>query len=113
MKPKDLLRSVILIVALSSFGVSSGVASDTNEAKHSGKITKARAEQIALTKVRGGSIRSAELETARGQRVWSVYVAKPGSKNAKEIRVDATSGQILDVQTERPADQAEEPPKTH
>ena len=75
---------MILIVALSAFGISSGVASDT----------------------------SAELETARGRRFWSVYIAKPGSKNAKEIRVDATSGQILAVQTERPEDQAEEPPKT-
>jgi hypothetical protein len=53
------------------------------------------------------------LETPRGQRFWSVYIAKPGSKNAKEVRVDATSGQILAVQTERPEDQAEEPPKTH
>ena len=113
MKPKDFLRSVILIVALSAFGISSGVASDKIEAKHSSKITKARAERIALTKMRGGSIRSAELETARGRRFWSVYIAKPGSKNAKEIRVDATSGQILAVQTERPEDQAEEPPKTH
>ena len=74
---------------------------------------KLGAERIALAKVPGGSIRSAELETARGQRFWSVYIAKPGSKNAKEIRVDATSGQILAVQTERPEDQAEEPPKTH
>ena len=113
MKPKDFLRSVILIIALSAFGISSGVASDKNEAKHSSKITKARAERIALTKVPGGIIRSAELETARGRRFWSVYIAKPGSKNAKEIRVDATSGQILAVQTERPEDQAEEPPKTH
>jgi hypothetical protein len=113
MKPKDFLRSVILIIALSAFGISSGVTSDKNEAKHSSKITKARAERIALTKVPGGSIRSAELETARGRRFWSVYIAKPGSKNAKEIRVDATSGQILAVQTERPEDQAEEPPKTH
>ena len=63
MKPKDFLRSVILIIALSAFGISSGVASDKNEAKHSSKITKARAERIALTKVPGGSIRSAELET--------------------------------------------------
>ena len=84
MKLKDFLRSVILIVALSAFGISSGVASDKNEAKHSSKITKARAERIALTKVPGGSIRSAELETARGRRFWSVYIAKPGSKNAKE-----------------------------
>ena len=112
MKPKDFLRSVILIVALAAFGISSGVASDKSEAKHSSKIT-ARAERIALTKVPGGSIRSAELETARGRRFWSVYIAKPGAKNAKEIRVDATSGRILAVQTERPEDQAEEPPKTH
>ncbi|MBV9107478.1 MAG: PepSY domain-containing protein [Verrucomicrobia bacterium] len=113
MKPRNFLHSVILIVALSALGISPGVASDKNNAKHFGKITKSRAERIALTKVPGGSIRSAELETARGQRFWSVYIAKPGSKNAKEIRVDATSGQILAVQTERPEDQAEEPPKTH
>jgi uncharacterized membrane protein YkoI len=113
MKSKDFLRLVILIVAFSAFGMSSGMASDKNGAKYSGKITKARAERIALTKVPGGSVRSAELETARGQRFWSVYIAKPGSKNAKEIRVDATSGQILAVQTERPGDQAEEPLKTH
>ena len=113
MKPKDFLRSVILIVALSTFGISSGVASDKIEAKHSSKITKARAERIALTKVPGGSIRSAELETARGQRFCAVFIEKPGAKNAKEIRVDAKSGQILAVQTERPGDQAEEPPKNH
>ena len=104
---------MILIVGLSAFAISSGVASDKDEAKLSSKITKARAERIALTKVPGGSIRSAELETAGRQRFWSVYIAKPGSKNAKEIRVDATTGQILAVQTERPEDQAEEPPKTH
>ena len=113
MKPKDFLRAVILIVALSAFGISSGAANDKNEAKHMGKITKTKAERMALTKVPGGSIRSAELETARGQRFWSVYIAKPASKNAKEIRVDATSGKILAVQTERPEDQAEEPLKTH
>jgi hypothetical protein len=33
----------------------------------------------------------------RGRRFWSVYIGKPGSKNAKEIRVDAASGQILAV----------------
>jgi uncharacterized membrane protein YkoI len=104
---------VILIIALSAFCISLSLASSTNETKHSRKITKARAEQIALTKVPGGSVRSAELETAKGKRFWSVYIARPGSKNAKEIRVDARSGQILAVQTERPEDQAEEPSKTH
>jgi len=113
MTPKDFLRPVILIVALWAFGVSSGLASDNSEAKHSSNITKAKAERIALAKMPGGRIRSAELETARGRHFWSVYIAKPGAKNAKEIRVDAVSGQILAVQTERPEDQAEEPAKSH
>jgi uncharacterized membrane protein YkoI len=113
MNPKDFLRSAILIIALSALGISSGVASDKNEVKISGKITKVRAERIALTKVPVGSVRSAELQTTGGQRFWSVYIAKPGSINVKEIHVDASRGQILAVQTERPADQAEEPRKTH
>jgi len=113
MKTTDLLRSVILVVAISAFGISAGLASGKDETVNSSKITKARAERIALAKVPGGSVRSAELETARGKRFWSVYIAKSGSKNAKEIRVDASSGKILAVQTERPEDQAEEPSKTH
>ena len=113
MNPKEFLRSVFLVIALSAFGISSGVASDKDEGKISGKITKARAEWIALTKVPAGSVRSVELQTTGAQRFWSVYIAKPGSKNAKEIHVDASSGQILAVQEESPADQAEEPRKTH
>jgi uncharacterized membrane protein YkoI len=104
------LKVLVLIVAGSLISILSGIAADS---KYPGKISKARAERIALTKVHGGTIRSAELETAKGRRFWSVYVAKPGSKNAKEIRVDAASGEILGVQTERPEDQAEEPAKSH
>jgi uncharacterized membrane protein YkoI len=113
MSLKEFLRPAILLVTLFTFAISSGIASDNNEPKNPSKITKAKAERIALAKMPGGRIRSAELETARGRHFWSVYIAKPGSKNAKEIRVDAISGQILAVQTERPEDQAEEPAKTH
>jgi uncharacterized membrane protein YkoI len=113
MKLDDVLRSAIFFVAVLAFSDSLGAATDQAKAIHSGKITKSIAEKIALSKVPGGHVRSAELETARGERFWSVYIAKPGSKNAKEIRVDAASGRILTVQTERPADQAEEPLKTH
>ena len=86
-------------------------ASDNNQSKH--HVTKRQAERIALGKVRGGTVRTAELQTANGRRFWSVYVQKPGSKNAKEVRVDETTGTILTVQTEKPEDQAEEPAKTH
>ncbi len=113
MSRKELLRPAVLLVTLFALAISSGIASDNNQTKNPTKITKAKAERIALAKMPGGRIRSAELETARGHHFWSVYIAKPGSKNAKEIRVDAISGQILAVQTERPEDQAEEPAKTH
>jgi len=112
-KAKDFAGTLILIATLSVVSISSGGASDESGATHLGKITKTRAERIALTKVNGGTIRSAELESANGHRFWSVYIAKPGSKNAREIRVDARNGHILAVQTERPEDQAEEPPKVH
>jgi hypothetical protein len=113
MNRKEFLRPAIFIAMLFGFTISSGLASDNNQANHPGKITKTKAERIALAKMPGGRIRSAELESAHGRHFWSVYIAKPGSKNAKEIRVDAVSGQILAVQTERPEDQAEEPAKAH
>jgi len=76
-------------------------------------ITQAQAERIALGKVAGGKVRSAQLQTANGQRFWSVDVIQPGRKNAREVHVDARTGNILTVQTERPEDQAEEPLKSH
>jgi uncharacterized membrane protein YkoI len=100
----------ILFAVLTTANVAPAFASD-NQSKH--HVTKKQAEQIALSKVRGGTIRTAELQTANGSRFWSVYVVKPGSKNAKEVRVDASTGKILNVQTEKPEDQAEEPAKTH
>jgi uncharacterized membrane protein YkoI len=74
---------------------------------------KKQAEKIALGKIQGGRIRTAELQTANGTEFCSVYVVKPASKHAREVRVHAASGKILNVQTEKPEDQAEEPAKTH
>lgn len=74
-------------------------------------ITQAQAERIALSEVPGARVRSAQLQAAKGQRFWSVDVARPGSKNAREVHVDARTGKVLSVQTERPEDQAEEPLK--
>jgi uncharacterized membrane protein YkoI len=87
-------------------------ATEQGQARHAGNIKKSQAEQIALNKIRGGTIRSAELQVANGTHFWAVFVAKPDRINAKEVHIDATSGKILAVQTERPEDQAEEPPNT-
>jgi Peptidase propeptide and YPEB domain len=99
------LSSIVLFFVLCAFGVSSSSAST----KQSHKITRTQAERIALTKVPGGKVDSAELATSHGKHFWSVYVSKAGSKNAKEIRVDSKTGQVIKVQTEKPADRAEGP----
>src|SRR6516162_2686368 len=111
--PKHSCRFSRLAVALAIASAAPLFTIEEIQAKHAGNIKKSQAEQIALSKIRGGIIRSVELQVANGSHFWAVFVAKPDNKNAKEIHIDATSGKILAVQTERPEDQAEEPPKTH
>src|ERR1700741_2452477 len=106
-------RRFCLAVALVIVSAAPIFASEQSYAKHSGNIEKREAEQIALSKIRGGTIRSAELQVANDSHFWAVFVTKPDKQNAKEVHIDATSGKILAVQTEKPEDQAEEPPKTH
>jgi len=110
--PKHSCRFSCLAVALAIASAAPLFASEQIQAKYAGKIKKRQAEQIALSKVRGGIIRSAELQVANGSHFWAVFVAKADKKNAKEVHIDTTSGRILAVQTEKPEDQAEEPPKT-
>ena len=109
--PKHSCRFSRLAVAIASAALI--FATEQSQAKHAGGIKKRQAEQIALSKIHGGTIRSAELQVANGSHFWAVFVAKPDKINAKEVHIDATSGKILAVQTEKPEDQAEEPPKTH
>jgi Co/Zn/Cd efflux system component len=112
LNPKHSRRFSCLAVALAIVSAAPIFASEQSYAKHAGNIKKREAEQIALSKIRGGTIRSAELQVANDSHFWAVFVTKPDKQNAKEVHIDATSGKILAVQTEKPEDQAEEPPKT-
>jgi uncharacterized membrane protein YkoI len=98
MKLNNISCSTILVALLATVYVKPAFASNTDQSKY--HVRKSQAEQIALSKVPGGSSRTAELQTANGRRFWSVYVVKSGSENAKEVRVDATTGKVLSVQTE-------------
>jgi hypothetical protein len=109
--PEHFYHVTTLAVALGIASAAPIFATEQSRAKHAGNIKERQAEQIALSKIRGGTIRSAELEVANGSHFWAVFVAKPDKRDAKEVHVDATSGNILAVQTEKPADQAEEPLK--
>ncbi|MGI5232141.1 PepSY domain-containing protein [Actinoallomurus sp. CA-142502] len=62
-------------------------------------IGRAEAEQIALTAVPGGRVRSAERETEHGAPVWSVRVVKDGVTH--DLHIDARTGKVLRDRTDR------------
>ncbi|WP_133480309.1 PepSY domain-containing protein [Cognatilysobacter segetis] len=66
-------------------------------------LSKARAESIALGRVAGGTIRSAELETEMHRRVWSFDIERRGHASITEVLVDASNGRVLKVHEESPA----------
>ena len=72
------------------------------------KISKAAAQASALAKVPGGTVKDGELEKEKGKWIWSFDITQPGTADIKEVAVDATTGAVLDVVTETPADQARE-----
>ena len=71
-------------------------------------ISRHQAERIALAKVPGGHVRSAELENEQHALVWSFDITTPGTRSITEILVNAKTGSIVDVQHETPRQQAAE-----
>jgi uncharacterized membrane protein YkoI len=91
------------------FGVGSLQAADSQQSlKAQAKIGKQEAQKTALTKVPGGTVKSAELEREHKHLVWSFDIAKPRSRDIAEVQVDAISGKIVSVATETPAQQRAE-----
>ena len=72
------------------------------------KISKADAETAALAKVPGGAVKESELEKEHGKLIWSVDITIPDSKDIKEVAVNAVTGEVGEIETETPADQAKE-----
>lgn len=66
------------------------------------KIGRQQAEQAALAKAPGGTIKEGELENDDGKLIWWFDLVTPGSKDLTEISVDAMTGGVISVATERP-----------
>ena len=99
------------IIAIAVFGIAvcaAGGQPSSKQLEKQAKITKNRAEQIALSRVAHGSIQSAEIEREKGHLVWSFDLSKPETKNITEVLVDAMTGKIISVTTENAAQQAAE-----
>src|SRR5258708_2581250 len=112
MKRFNLICSLLV---LGTAGFVAGCASEGHERHESqaqlqaeAKVSKADAEKLALAQVPNGTIKEGELEREKGKLIWSFDITIPGSKNIKEVNVDAMTGKIVSVETETPAQQAKE-----
>jgi hypothetical protein len=72
------------------------------------KFPQAEARKLALGKVPGGQVKSAELEREHGVLIWSFDITMPNNKNITEVAVDAKTGKIANVEIETPEQQAKE-----
>lgn len=74
------------------------------------KISMDKAKEIALKKVPGGTIESAELEREKGKLVYSfdIKTSKPG---VTEVLVNAMTGKVISVKHETPAAESAEKKK--
>jgi uncharacterized membrane protein YkoI len=99
-----------LAAALGVIGLA-GCASEQQEQAElqaQAKISKEQAQQTALTKAPGGTIKEGELEKEKGKLIWSFDIATSGSSNITEVNVDAITGDVVSVETETPEQQAKE-----
>ena len=102
-----ILSSLLLVTLLALAG---GCATEKSQAAllAKAKISQAQAQQIALTKAPGGTVKSGELEEEKGKLIWSFDIATPDSKDLTEVAVDAISGEVIAVEKETPAQEQKE-----
>jgi uncharacterized membrane protein YkoI len=72
------------------------------------KITPDSARAVALHRVPGGTIKSAELEHEHGKLVYSYDITVPGKRGVEEVQVDANNGRVVSVKHETAAAERKE-----
>ena len=107
MKP---IKASIIALILAAIWAPFNLWADQSEAEllKQAHVTKHQAKKIALARVKGGTIKSTELEKENGVLIWSFDIARPGTKDVTEVWVDATTGKISAVAVETPVGQKKE-----
>jgi len=117
MKLKNIIGSVLTVgLLVGGFAACMTEKEDKEEGKKSdlatqAKITRAQAEQTALAKVPGGTIKEGELEKEKGKLIWSFDISTPGTQDITEVAVDAITGEVVALDKESPAAEAKEKKK--
>jgi len=109
MKNKVIISGVLAaaIIALGAAGCASE-KQEQAELQAQAKISKAQAQQTALAKAPGGTVKEGELEKEKGKLIWSFDITIPDSKDITEVNVDAITGDVVSVEKETPEQQAKE-----
>lgn len=106
------LKNIVTLFAIVGAGVLCicGCASmgHHNSIEAKAKLSKEEAQQIALSKVPGGTIKEGELEMENGVLQWSFDVAMQGSQNITEVNINAVTGKVIGVDVETPGAEAKE-----
>lgn len=107
---KLIVPSLLTVSLFAGLSLTSAPAAEESQAslKAEAKITRTEAQKTALAKVENGKIKSAEIEREHGKLIWSFDIAMPGTKNIKEVQVDAKTGKVVSIAVETPEDQARE-----
>lgn len=73
------------------------------------KISKDSATKIALARVPGATVSSAEIERENGRLIWSFDLKTPGKGGIDEVNVNALTGKIVGkTQHETPKSETKE-----
>lgn len=104
--------TLTVTILTASLLFSSGCATESQQALAAqATVSREQAQQTALSKAPGGTVKEVELEKEHGRLIWSFDIATPGDKDITEVQVDARTGEIVTVEKESPADQAKEKKK--
>lgn len=102
------IRVSLLLAAVLGFSAGCATEKSSSSLQSRAKISREQAQQIALSKAPGGTLKSGELEEEKGKLIWSFDIDVPNSVNITEVAVDAMTGDVVFVDQETPAQAAQE-----
>jgi uncharacterized membrane protein YkoI len=112
MKLKFVLTSLLaLSIALATHAMAKE-NSESDLAKKA-KVTKEEAQKTALSQVKNGTVKEAELEEENGKLVWSFDITTPDSKDITEVQIDAITGKVVSIEKETEKDHEKEEDEDH
>ena len=91
------------IIALAALAVGAAPVAHAQAAKAKAIITPDAAKATALAQVKGGAVKSSELEREGGKLLYSFDIATKGKPGIDEVHVDAITGKVLSNTHETPS----------